>query len=231
MPSLEDFHRLHSMVSHPKNAQSCINEFRSVNGCILFMPSSYISAEQNQIQMAKCDASLSLNLFSYYFLVLLSLTGLSTLLGMTDTIQMAEYSQQEQKEKNLCVWPLEKRNCDDQLLMRSSIKEPSIKLGNSVFQYLENHTIQSTKGKEVALTDSKEGRPTFHLKRKYEYHFRLINTHVIMVHFSCTHQGQTSLHLVEVYHMKDSIFKVFFLRVWVALGEIKNFFFARLKEE
>jgi hypothetical protein len=46
------------------------------------------------------------------------------------------------------------------------------------------------------------------LKRRFEYHFRLVGLEVVMLHFLCNHN---KLHLVEVYHFNNRL-----LREWVA---------------
>jgi len=122
MATLKEFHAFHSMVCNPLSAQKCIEAFtngthgqeqekQGVNyrsesgrnssgsggggGCILFMPSSYrqISSRSDQLKEINLhDATGSLNIISYYALVVVSLTGLSTLLGLTDFIEVTDFS-------------------------------------------------------------------------------------------------------------------------------------------
>jgi len=119
MATLNEFHAFHSMVCNPLSAQKCIEAFTngthgqeeqeqginyrselgrsssSGGGCILFMPSSYrqISSRSDQLKEIKLhDATRSLNIVSYYALVIVSLTGLSTLLGLTDIIEVTDFS-------------------------------------------------------------------------------------------------------------------------------------------
>lgn len=113
MATLKDFHAFHKMVCKPSSAQKCVEAFTSGTheqeqegncrsqsgssggGCILFMPSSYrqISSKKNQLKEIKLyDATRSLNIISYYALVVVSLTGLSTLLGLTEIIEVTEFS-------------------------------------------------------------------------------------------------------------------------------------------
>mmetsp|Transcript_12397 Transcript_12397/g.15702 ORF Transcript_12397/g.15702 Transcript_12397/m.15702 type:complete len:245 (-) Transcript_12397:104-838(-) len=204
--SLKEFDNFHSMVCQPKAAQRCVDEFKSKNGCILFMPTSYCSTRNRDDKksrdiIANYDGSILLNLLSYYALVVASFTGLCTLLGMTDTVEMEEYS--GQGDRGVQVWPLEKSNHDISLLARSSKKEPLIRIEDSVFKYMEDHVYRYTTDQKVAKMSLDDSGPKFYLKRKFEYHFRLVSLHVIMVHFSCTYKGHTNLHLVEVYHIKN----------------------------
>lgn len=79
--SLEDFSNFHSMVCNPNASQRCINAFESV----VFMPRFY-----KKIGIAYFDFTRVLNLFTYYWLVWISFTGISTLLGLTKTICTTE---------------------------------------------------------------------------------------------------------------------------------------------
>lgn len=120
MATLKEFHAFHSMVCNPLSAQKCIEAFtngthgqeeqeQGVNyrsesgrsssggggGCILFMPSSYrqISSRSDQLKEIKLhDATRSLSIITYYALVVVSLTGLSTLLGLTEFIEVTDFS-------------------------------------------------------------------------------------------------------------------------------------------
>lgn len=86
-PTLAEYTRFHGMLISPGPAQRCIDSF---TGKILFMPSSYSRGfdtcplsdpkKSSQWQVP------AINLSSYYCLVLSSLTGLSSALGMTETI-------------------------------------------------------------------------------------------------------------------------------------------------
>lgn len=79
------FVNFHGMVCHPKTAAQCIDSF---TGTILFMPSDYTPSS---LASFDCSAKGVLTPVSYYMLVLFSLTGLSTLLGMTKVVAAKEY--------------------------------------------------------------------------------------------------------------------------------------------
>merc|ERR1712038_556295 len=138
------------------------------------------------------------------------------------TVEINEYPQEQDK---LCVWPLEKRNCNELLLQKSSQLEPTIQLTNTVFDYLENHVLQKSDGDKDTTQIGNGERPIFHMKRKFEYHFRLVSLHVIMVHFSCTFKGTTSLHLGEVYHIKNGILRATMEMLFDKLGTFSNYVF------
>lgn len=92
------------MLVSPRRAQRCI---RSFNGTILFLPCEATSGilEGSRFYNTKIDTPAGqeerpewfakfeifrLDLLGYYFLVLLTLTGLSTLLGFTDVVDVRE---------------------------------------------------------------------------------------------------------------------------------------------
>ena len=182
---LQKFHHFHSMLCSPTTAYKCLTAFKSNRGCILLMPSSYLNKKDG---IVKYDLSFSLNLLRYYLLVISSFTGLSTLLGLTDTICKFE--------TDIDVWPLKRRKLGqfEQSILKSKIN-PKIQIGDDVFRYIENHIVQD-------LGRHGNEAPIITLKRKFEYCFHLTGLHVIMVHFESLHAGERSLHLVEVFCKK-----------------------------
>mmetsp|Transcript_28281 Transcript_28281/g.44114 ORF Transcript_28281/g.44114 Transcript_28281/m.44114 type:complete len:152 (+) Transcript_28281:749-1204(+) len=87
-PSLTDYTNFHGMLIRPRKAQACIQSFK---GCILFMPSDYgRDSATFPLQDWSPFEVRSLNLWSYFALVFFSLTGLSTLLNFTKTLDARE---------------------------------------------------------------------------------------------------------------------------------------------
>jgi len=80
--SVKDYTHFHGMLCAPATARRCIESFDG--GTILFMPSQ---GYFNDIEKYDCTRPV-LTMLSYYFLVLASFTGLSTLLRQT-TIHVA----------------------------------------------------------------------------------------------------------------------------------------------
>jgi hypothetical protein len=83
---LPDFTRFHGMLCGPAASQRCIDAF---DGRTLFMPHDYKQKGIAAYEVIGSGMS-GLNIFTYYSLVLSSLTGLSTLLGATTTITSEE---------------------------------------------------------------------------------------------------------------------------------------------
>ena len=202
------------------------------------MPNSY-----SDDSIWRYDVSKSLDIISYYFLVFFSFTGLCTLLGMTETVEIQEFiSNDNEKTKSikknlnydddLCVWfNSPSRSAEENDIWKDKIKkrkelqsklDPSIEITQSVFEYMQRHIEQHDNRKQQQ--NPKDVK--IHLARKFEYHFRLIDLHVIMLHFISTSSntsnnhdgnaddtddyGEQTLHLVEVYKCKNII-----LRHWL----------------
>lgn len=91
--SLTDYANFHGMLCAPSTAARCIESFAS--GRILFMPSTYTP---KTVPTFDCSAEGVLTSLSYYMLVLLSLTGLSTLLHLTEFTDAREFSLEDAKD-------------------------------------------------------------------------------------------------------------------------------------
>jgi hypothetical protein len=79
--SLQDYVNFHGMLCHPKTTQRCIQSF---DGSIVFAPTGYSESTLPMFEYTGDGSSLlRLNIFTYYLLVLTSLTGLATLCRQT----------------------------------------------------------------------------------------------------------------------------------------------------
>jgi hypothetical protein len=149
--TLSDYTHFHGMLCRPATASRCINSF--AGGTILFMPSTYTASILRQFDYSPNGV---LTLFSYYLLVLLSLTGLSTLLRLTDfrvAMQMNDGSQREE------ALPVE---------LTSTYNE-NLRVEQFVLDYCKKHT----------------GANKLYLKRRFEYQFGVVGLDVVMLHFEC----------------------------------------------
>jgi len=171
----------------------------------LFLPSNYSDDEIHLYDLCH-----SLTIVTYYTLVLLSFTGLSTLLGLTETICSDEYV----KEKPI----VGTSNTNNESLLSSTL-DPSIYVRKSVLDHLQKHVL--TQRMDNTEEEEEEDSTTMHLalKRKFEYNFRLIGLNVIMLHIvSYTDTPSTTstlkrddevLHLVEVYRFRNVLVRFF----------------------
>ena len=86
-PTLAEFERFHAMLPAPGVARRCVAAFKDT---IVFAPSSYTD-EDFPARVGDSPYEVKrLTTFGYWLLVLVSLTGLSTLLGFTDTLDATE---------------------------------------------------------------------------------------------------------------------------------------------
>ena len=78
--SLPDYINFHGMLCQPKTAQRCIQSF---DGRIVFVPTGYSESTLAMFDYRGGSSLLRLNIFTYYLLVMTSLTGLATLFRQT----------------------------------------------------------------------------------------------------------------------------------------------------
>eukprot|EP00979_Chaetoceros_neogracilis_P012195 scaffold3156_cov268-Chaetoceros_neogracile.AAC.26 len=207
MAATDEYDRFHRMIAGPFTAQRCIaNLRRNHGGCILFLPSDLPSADEIYLH----DASSLLNLLSYYALVFASFTGLSTLLGLTQTIDIQEYP----FTSGVPVWPPSKRvNVD---ILKSEV-DTKVHVTDETLQYVQSHV-------ESQNYSDHSGQVTLCVVRRYEYTFYLLgNLHVLMLHFVSSRCPET-LHLVEVYHIKNDTIRFIFRWVFRFIGLALRFF-------
>ena len=98
MASLDDFRSFHGMRCSPLKARRCIHSF---NGKILFQPVGYQEQQHSLEAYDYSQGFLRLNLFSYYFLVLASFTGWSSLTGRTKYLDVVEENRTFSTEESL----------------------------------------------------------------------------------------------------------------------------------
>jgi len=169
--SLEDFTNFHGMLIAPSGATKCIDAFDG--GSIIFMPSHYT---QQNFRLFDVRTKAALTVATYYLLVILSLTGLSTLLGLTDFRVAREVSKDE----------------NDETKTNNNGKDPMFVSEYNAALKVEDYVLEHCKQYSQAKT--------IHLKRHFEYNFRLLGLEVVMLHYLC---DQGKLHLVEVYHVNN----------------------------
>ena len=85
--SLKDFTHFHGMLCRPATAHGCIASF---DGQVLFAPAGYTPSTLQQFEYNSGLSVSRLNVHTYYFLVLVSLTGLTTLFSQTECLVAKE---------------------------------------------------------------------------------------------------------------------------------------------
>ena len=93
-PTLAEFERFHAMLPRPGVARRCVAAFQNT---IVFAPASYTDADFPAHGDSRYEVK-RLTVFAYWLLVLASFTGLSTLLGRTDTLDARNVDVINEKE-------------------------------------------------------------------------------------------------------------------------------------
>ncbi|KAJ1495249.1 hypothetical protein T484DRAFT_1763299 [Baffinella frigidus] len=195
MVLLATYNRFHSMLIGPAAARACCDSF--ANGTTLFMPSSYLNLplpgkgdQQREgaptkqppapSRLARWDAS-GVTVPRYFLLVVLSLTGLSTLLGLTETIDASELTPQD---------PVQGKASWSRLITSPDAgADPRLQVTPEATAYIAHA----------------RGAHAVRLVRRFEYVFWLVGLRVAMLHYVSLNErgevvrrdGKDELHLVE----------------------------------
>ena len=238
--TLQNFHAFHGMLCSPRVANECIQSFQ--HGAILFLPSYY--EETAVMKEDRYTYNHSLTVVTYYLLVLVSFTGLSSILGQTQTIDAREFNcndthtntSDEQFDTNDCLssYQQEQRNKEQVVESKQSQEsvsclwsakgEPNIQIKPFLFDKLKQRhsSVYSNDG------DRQGQKISLKLKRRFEYEFSLCNLHVIMLHIeSCNtndaEEENKLLHLVEVYHLRNRLFQTILDSLLYCIGRPVEF--------
>jgi hypothetical protein len=202
---LKDYVSFHGMLTKPKAARKCINSFNKSNGCIVFLPFDH---EDDEI------FTTYLSLISYYALVFVSWTGFSSLIGMTDTIDVQDFSE----NGGIQVWPAlddDREKSEKSTILTTSLVDPQIRVRDVVWEFVVNHADQNSTTstiaplnedtallKEDAALLKEDSNNTIHLQRRFEFDFLLsCGLRVIMLHVTSSN-NPGALHLVEIYKFR-----------------------------
>ena len=214
--TLKDYDLFHSMVAKPIIAKNCIRSFVKSNGCILFMPYDH---SDHDIHLYDASHNNSLSVLSYYALVIFSFTGLSTILGMTDTIDVQDYT----ANGGLPIWSDQEGMISIHNGMpTNSIMEPDVRARECALKYVQNH-IQTYNQQDIISTS----KSTIRLQRRFEYNFKLFGGfNVIMLHLKSSDAPEIT-HLVEVYKVHNPIMRrivsfMFQILAMIYVGEKNN---------
>lgn len=172
--SLVDFRHFHRMLCHPFTAHKCIQTF---NGVVLFLPQ--LPGNGDNEDLSQYDATRPiLNILSYYALVVVSFTGLWSLLGRTKCLVSREYDCEQ-------PLPLLQAEASNKFLQGEELVDLKISQ-NALLKYL--HSVDPDTTKDLRLL------------RRFEFDFTGLLT-VIMLHLQ-SNDGAT-IHLVEVYELSN----------------------------
>jgi hypothetical protein len=188
--SLDDFKAFHGMLCGKEAALRALQTFEG--GAITFASQdAYDAANSGKTDIV--DLDFDLTIVNYYFLVAVSFTGFSTLLGSTKLLEAIEYVDNDDGDGDAPpnTPPLRFKRGDKTCI-------ESLKVETTVPLRCSPETMEYVIDKSLAVGPATT-IPELTLIRKFEYDFGGWFT-VMMLHFLCTN-GRT--HLVEIYRFDE----------------------------
>jgi len=241
-PSLEDYKAFHGMLCAPKDARRCIQSFEG--GAILFASQEdYGIAIAGNKSFSNFDFNgNTLNIWTYYLLVIFSLTGLCSVLRRTKVIEAVEYNDSDDSGDDI----LRQFKKGDKKFIESSktttAKNP-LRLPPEVIEYVidrsfalgplytENSMKEEMNAKKDATisiaTEEKDTMPELTLIRRFEYDFGGWLS-VMMLHFVCTN-GR--MHLVEIYGLNKQTIVGFIVEILMKPLQLLKLILMRLRSQ
>ena len=236
--SVKDFSHFHGMLCRPSTAQRCIDEF--VGATILFMPLDYnnkkhqtnIQSDNKPTKHSPASSSLShfrtwdashiLTTTSYYGLVLLSFTGLSTLLRQTRFLVGRQET--PATDNSLSSENQPSKILDGKIVAESN---PNLVIEESVFDYIiAQEQVNKDPAQQSTLTAKHQSAintstsEQFYIKRRFEYDFGGLLS-VMMIHLGQTGtDSEHKTHLVEVYEIKNAVIRALWSRLVTPFGSL-----------
>mmetsp|Transcript_16514 Transcript_16514/g.24368 ORF Transcript_16514/g.24368 Transcript_16514/m.24368 type:complete len:244 (+) Transcript_16514:2883-3614(+) len=202
-PTLSQYNAYHSMVCSPSTAVQCSDSF---NGSVIFIPAG------TTVTSSTPDYCKLLNAITYYGLVLISLTGLSTLLGLTEFVEYKEISVSEQSVVMVVSDSTKQNDKTNEELMQQPLS-PHLRPKNCEQTTSNDNNIAVSMDALRYIADkhsSSSDLSDLRIVRKFEYNFRLLGLNVIMCHLKSKNNKNDEeevelLHLVEVYQFRNPL--------------------------
>ena len=185
-PSFEEYTKFHSMLCEPGTSQRCIDSF---TGCAVFASQREYETVGNLETVDYNCTPIRLSLFTYYWLVLVSFTGLSTLLGATHVMLVRDESITF-SANNIA----DKASDPEHNILFTSKSHPNLSLPPKIIGYIRERSRVLTGGLPDTVT----------LTRRFEIDFSGFLS-VMMCHFVCSHGRK---HLIEVYQVRSGILSI-----------------------
>ena len=206
-PSLKEYVAFHGMLCRPKTAYRVIQSFQG--GALLFASQKdyddYVAGESNLSDFDFNIGPIGLNIWTYYLLVLVSLTGFCSVVGSTKLIKAIEYENSCENEDKHCDTTLQFEKGDKTCIESSDTASTfPLRLPPKAMDYVIDESFRMSSGStkstinEGTYKNSVAGKsqsPKLALVRRFEYDFGGFLS-VMMLHFMCTN-GR--IHLVEIY--------------------------------
>ena len=191
-PSLDEYTSFHGMLCKPRTAKRCIESFN--NGVALFADQKEYygngnddddNDETNHLNLSKFDfnnntvevgSGLPFNIWTYYLLVVLSLTGLSSILRITQCLKAVEYNLNLDDNNQQAALRFVFRKGDDKHIESTEIKNEKNKLRipQNAIDYVINRSISL--GPLIETTTTEKKSSTFSSSSLSEQHKRKQST-------------------------------------------------------
>jgi len=187
-PSLDEYKSFHGMLCKPRTAKRCIESFN--NGVALFADQKEYEYDDDDDDInlnhlsnfdfnnttAELGSGLPFNIWTYYLLVVLSLTGLSSILRITQCLKAVEYNLNFDDDNQQAALRLVFRKGDDKHIESTEIKNEKNKLRipQNAIDYVINRSISL--GPLIDTTTTKKTSLTFSSSSLSEQHKRKQST-------------------------------------------------------
>ena len=187
-PSLDEYKSFHGMLCRPKTAKRCIEIFN--NGVALFADQKEYEYDDDDINhlnhlsnfdfnnnTAELGSGLPFNIWTYYLLVVLSLTGLCSLLRITQCLKAVEYNLNfDDNNEQASVRLVFRKGGDDRYIESTEIKNEKNKLRipQNAIDYVINRSISL--GPLIDTTTTKKKSSPFSSSSLSEQHKRKQST-------------------------------------------------------
>ena len=189
-PPMQEYTAFHGMLCRPKTARRVIQSFSG--GVLLFAHQNvYDAAVAGNADLAHYDcrvAPIRLNVWTYYMLVAMSMTGGCSLLGYRRVIAAIEYNTNDTTEERRLRYRRGEKSFIESSKPSSMLP---LRLPHEAVDYVIDQSMQVEGGAHTASVQEVT------LIRKFEYDFGGFLS-VMMLHFLCSN-GRT--HLVEIFQI------------------------------
>jgi hypothetical protein len=204
-PTIQDYKALHSMVCSPSQARRCLNSF---NGAILFADCSVFNkpdVSAKDLDLVDYNHSVvPLNVVTYYLFVIVSFSGICTLLGYT---QMTHSLENRKFTKASC-----RNEGGTTATFVQSNRHPELRVPYSTIDYLLDLSAKKVYSMGTPSMSSSSSssssptrlppRPELYLTQRFEFEFGSLYQ-VMMLHFESSDGRQK--HLLEIYKFHSPI--------------------------
>lgn len=185
-PTLQEYTNFHAMYCGMQSSQRCIKSF---DGCAIFASQNEYDCGTDLKTLDYVRTPVPLNLFTYYLLVLVSFTGMTTLFGGTLVLIARD------EDQSFSGSFQDEGKDPKSIVLVKSESFPTITVPSKVMRYIRERS--------QALSNAPPKTVTF--TRRFEIRFANYLS-VIMCHFVCSNGHK---YLVEAYEVEPGLYNSF----------------------